>query len=518
MALISAALGGVLFDMASPALALWPLAFPAIFLILLAQWGRGFWAGAALGAVSGASFWLLHISWLTLYLGVVPWAALSGIMIFWWSLFGGLTAMTTTQLSRVLDGHPGWSGTLLPVAVATLWIARETLAGSWPYGGFAWGRAALTQSESPFASLVSWVGFTGMSAIMVGLVAWFIQSWLSHRGAASYRRAAFQLLPVLTLAVMAIIPPYQLAVTGHTRVAAVQGNSDSGIFSGHSRAQNLNDHYKASLPLVGQNLDLVVWPENASDIDPLRASDAAATLDDLSRRLDAPLVVGAITTENDEYFNSSLVWRVGRGVIGQYDKKHPVPFAEYMPNREFFHLFAPDLVDLVQLEYTPGTRPTTIDISGTRVGLSICFDIVDDSLAQEMVDEGAEFILAQTNNADFGRTDESVQQLAIARLRAVETGRAVVNISTVGTSAMIAPGGHTIESLPAHTVGHMVQDIPRVVGSTPAMIIGSGLTLVLNAIGYIAALVSIVVAIFYRFSRSRTRYSDKESGPPSSAA
>jgi apolipoprotein N-acyltransferase len=139
----------------------------------------------------------------------------------------------------------------------------------------------------------------------------------------------------------------------------------------------------------------------------------------------------------------------------------------------------PDLVDLVQLEYAAGTRPAALDIEtpggAVRVGIAICFDIIFDTQAEAMVDGGAELILAQTNNADFGRTDESAQQLAFARLRAVETGRALVNISTVGTSAVVAPDGGDLDRLVPHTAGAMVAEVPLVDGETPALRFGAAI-------------------------------------------
>ncbi len=76
-------------------------------------------------------------------------------------------------------------------------------------------------------------------------------------------------------------------------------------------------------------------------------------------------------------------------------------------------------------------------------------------------------IFAQTNNADFGYTDESVQQLAFARIRAIELGRSVVNISTVGTSAVILPDGSIMEQLPTHEPGTMVDGRARWPTSSP---------------------------------------------------
>src|SRR5690606_9244840 len=127
-------------------------------------------------------------------------------------------------------------------------------------------------------------------------------------------------------------------------------------------------------------------------------------------------------------FNSLLLWQPGEASVQQYDKVHPVPFAEYLPDRDFWYPLAPSLFDLVPRDYSFGERPNVFDIdlaNGDQLaaGLAICFDIVADALFHQMIDGGAEIILAPTINADFGHSDESVQQLAIARLRAIEYGR-----------------------------------------------------------------------------------------------
>lgn len=107
--------------------------------------------------------------------------------------------------------------------------------------------------------------------------------------------------------------------------------------------------------------------------------------------------------------------------------------------------------------------------------MAICFDIIFDEHARALQSSGAELIFAPTNNADFGRTDESAQQLQIARLRAIEMGRSLVNVSTVGTSAIVAPDGSDIARLTPYTADWMVADVPLRQGTTPAMLWGVGI-------------------------------------------
>ncbi len=112
------------------------------------------------------------------------------------------------------------------------------------------------------------------------------------------------------------------------------------------------------------------------------------------------------------------------------------------------------------------------DVAGTTVGVNICFDIVDDQILTESVEQGATVIFASSNNADFGRTDESVQQLAIARIRALELGRSVVNVSTVGITAVILPDGTITHELPWYEPGSIVADVPLHTTITPAVLLG----------------------------------------------
>ena len=201
-------------------------------------------------------------------------------------------------------------------------------------------------------------------------------------------------------------------------------------------------------------------------------------------------MVGTITQRDDKLFNTSLQWEAGKGAVDYYDKKHPVPFGEYVPDRAFWRPFAPALIDLIGRDYTPGTRDNVFDIGGVRAGISICFDIVDDQLLTDMMRGGAQVILAQTNNADFGETDENQQQLAIARLRAIESGRALVNISTVGSSQIVGPDGRTISSIAPFKPGHMVADVPLGTTTTPATLLSRGIEFLVAGLGLFGLLVA----------------------------
>jgi apolipoprotein N-acyltransferase len=406
------------------------------------------------------------------------------------TIFFGFGAMA---LAVVLNrGNARWPSRwgrygVVPIVLAALFTAREAVTSVWPYGGFSWGRLAHSQSQGPFVNLVAWLGTSGLSFVVALLAAVLFQ--VLRSGEARKVWPVFAVATVIAL----VIPPFAVDISGSTRVLAVQGNSNSGLFSEYTPGEILQNHVSATLPYAGEKVDMVIWPENGSDLDPLRNETSAKSLDYVSNAFDAPVILGTITSPSpEEYFNSSLVWEAGKGATAQYDKIHPVPFAEYMPNREFFRALQPDLVDLVSRDYGMGQRPNVVDVAGVPAGIAICFDISDDQQAYDMIAGGAQIILAQTNNADFGRTDESVQQLAIARLRAVETGRSVVNISTVGTSAIIAPDGTTINQLPTFTADAMLNDVPLSTTVTPAMAWGRTIELTIAAIGVVGLFLVII--------------------------
>lgn len=478
VAVPAAAIGGVLLAGAFPSLGWWPLAVPGTALILWSLLGRTAWASFLVGLVGGFAFYGIHIFWLTTYLGAVPWLALAGLQ----TIFFGLGSVLISLAWRF--GLRAWPDTgrrgvtsrllLLPVVLAGLWTLREAIVSVWPYGGFSWGRLAFSQSQSPFGDLVAWLGASGLSFVIALLAAIILQAVRESRFVAWKR----MLVPAVAVIVAFAMPAWPTQTTGSIRVAAVQGNSDAGLFAQRERGDILNDHLEATVPVLDEDVDLVVWPENAADLNPLDYPQAASVLDYVTEELDAPLVVGTITSDEvARIFNSLLLWQPGEGAVQQYDKIHPVPFAEYLPDRDFWYPLAPSLFDLVPRDYSFGERPNVFDIdlaNGDQLaaGLAICFDIVDDALLHQMVDGGAEIILAPTNNADFGHSDESVQQLAIARLRAIEYGRSVVNTSTVGTSAIIAPDGSTIVELETFTPGVMLEDVPLSDTVTPASVIG----------------------------------------------
>lgn len=481
-AAIVSAIAGLVFTTAFPALGWWFAPFVAVPLALVALIGRR-WSGAFLvGTVFGAAFFLVNVSFTARYLGPVPWLALSVLE----AVLTGVAAILIAWAYRwVPAAAPGrWSRLLLlPTIVAGLWVLREQWIGTWPYGGFPWGRIGVTQVSGPLAELLSWVGMSGVGFLVVLVCAMVIE--YVRLGAS--RTRWMPAVPLGVLVVLLIVPAFPTTAAGSLSVAAVQGNGPAGYFDEREANSVLSAQRSATAPVLEEDVDLLLWPEGGIDSDPTNNPATAAILDRLSERLDAPLLVNAATARGDRYFNTSLLWEAGRGATQSYDKIHPVPFGEYVPDRRVFEMLAPDLIGLIQREYTPGTAAPVVTVDDVPIGLAICFDVIYDDVIWEGIGEGAEVFMFQTNNADFRGTDENLQQLAFARARAIETGRAVVNISTVGTSQVIASDGGVIDGLPADVAGAMLTDVPLHTGVTPAIALGPAIHALL-AWGSLAAL------------------------------
>jgi apolipoprotein N-acyltransferase len=512
-ALLTSLVAGPVLDLAFPAVGWWPLAYMGIAFSLVALVGRSAWGAFLVGLVFGASFYLTHILWITRYLGEIPWIALSASQALYVALGSVLIALAYRWMPRVLPAR--WAQlTLLPLLVGGLWTMRELAMGSFPYQGFPWARMGMSQVESPIAHLASWFGVTGLTFLMVVFCAAVVE-WVR---AARFRDLRTALPSAALVVVLVATPQFPTTAAGDYTVGSVQGNGPTGYFDPRARNEVLNSQLAATAPLYGQQMDLLLWPEGSMDTDPLRDPSAASALDAVTRQVDAPLLLNAPTKRGDQYFNTSILWQKRVGPTSFYDKMHPVIFGEYVPDRWLYEALVPDLISLLQLEYTPGTQAPYMDVDGVGVGLAICLDVIYDDVFWSAARDGAQVYLLQTNNADFRGTDENLQQLAFARMRAIETGRSVVNLSTVGTSQVIAPDGSVIDALPESEPGAMLTTMPLRTGLTGAVVLGPWIQYLLGFGSAIAIVVLGAVALTGARRRGGNAKAAPESGDSDAAA
>lgn len=449
---------GLCLWLAQPGPQIWPLALVGVAGLAYATAGVDrLRDGFLLGVLTGLAAFVPTLKWSGIYVGPMPWLALSASQ----AVYVGFLGIALALLQR--------DGRVRVLLGAASWVAMEWARSTTPFGGFPWARLAFSQAESPLVHLASVAGAPGVTfvvAVIGGALALAVQRWQARRWGAG-------LVPVAAAGALVLVSiPWPTPTDGKPlTVAAIQGNVPApGLDFNAERRAVLDNHAGLTRQVAsdaaagrGPSPDVVFWPENSSDIDPLRNPDAQQVITDAVRAAGVPTVVGAVLQEPaPNVSNTSLLYGPDGQLLDRYVKQHPVPFAEYIPYRSFFRMFT-DKVDLVRNDFTAGTESTVFQIP-TRSGTVptapvICFEVAYDSLVRQPVQDGAQLLLVPTNNATFGYSDESVQQLAISKLRAIETGRSVVHISTVGVSALIRPDGTVTQQSGLFTRDALVDDV-----------------------------------------------------------
>ena len=514
---------GLALWLAFPSHNLWPLAIVGVALLALATRGAGFRRGLGLGLLSGLACFVPLLSWSGVYVGALPWLALAVLEALYVALLGAVSGL-------LQGGSVGDSARhrrrVRPVAIASLWVAQEWLRSTTPFGGFPWGRLAFSQADSPLVHLAAWAGAPAVT-FGVALAGGVLAVGLAHLGRVRTRHdlpgrllvalPALAAATVITLGPAAIPTPVNGAPAA---VMAVQGNvPEPGLDFNAERRKVLDNHVRVT-ESAAQSVhdgalphpDLVVWPENSSDIDPLRNADAGALINKAVDDIGAPLIVGAVLDEPaPKLSNASLLYLPGKGVVARYIKRHPVPFAEYIPYRSFFRHFS-SKVDLVSRDFVAGDTVGIFRVPSRRAGTLvvapvICFEVAYDGLMRDGVEAGANLLVVQTNNATFGYTDESAQQLAISRLRAIEHGRSVVHVSTVGVSALITPDGTAHQRSALFTPALLSGDLPVRTQITLADRVGPWPA---HAVAIAVGLLALVDVVRRRTDRVRRQPADHE--------
>ena len=442
-ALLLSAAGGLAAFASSPPLDVWPLAFLGPGLLVLALTGRRLRSSFGCGLVFGLALFVPLLSWL-INVAWYAWAALAGAeaLIFAIVCIG----------QRLLLELPGW-----PALVAAWWVAAEALRDRWPFA-FPWGRLAMSQSVAPDVRWVA-VGGAPLLSFLVALTSTMAARYvLSLLAAGSRPRGSFA--AALAAAVTAglvfaggLLPVDPVGGAPTVTVAAIQGNvprarnlpqllNDSQVTQNHVAATDaLAAAVKAGrLPAP----DVVIWPENSTNLDPRQYPDIYADLAGAVAAVGKPILVGEVL-QNPER-NVGQLWVPGTGPTTIYVKRELVPFGEYIPFRSIISSFS-SLPSLQPVNFTPGRNPVVFDVGKIRLGDVICYEVGFDDLVRSEVNAGANVLALQSNDADFeldGQLGETEQQTAMARIRAIESDRAVVYASTTGESTVISPSGAVI--------------------------------------------------------------------------
>ncbi|WP_037342773.1 apolipoprotein N-acyltransferase [Salinispora tropica] len=480
VAVVAAVGGGVALLLAFPPYGVWPLAAVGVALLAGAAHRRRPRAGAGLGFLTGVALFAPLLGWTNLHTGYLPWALLSLLQAGYLALLGAATAWVSPLVDRL---RWGW-----PVLTGVLWVAQEALRDRTPFGGFPWGRLAFSQDGSPLLRLAA-LGGAPLVTFAVAVAGGFLVA-AGWAGWAAYRHPGRRWTPVAgAMAAVLAVPAVGLLVPIRAEgggeavtVAIVQGNVPRlGLDFNAQRQAVLNNHVAATVELADQvasgarpRPDLVVWPENSSDIDPLRDASAGGRIQSAADAVGVPILVGAVLRGPGEgqVRNAGLLWWPGTGpdLDQLYTKRHPVPFAEYVPFRDVARLVSKQ-VDRVRADFVPGSTPGVLAAGPAVLGDVICFEVAYDEVVRDTVTGGAQLLVVQTNNATFD-VAEARQQLAMVRLRAVEHGRPALMASTVGVSGFVSPDGRVSDATEFNTRAIVVRQLHLADGHTLATRVG----------------------------------------------
>jgi len=423
------------------------LTLVALPLFLGALTGASAKGGFLIGAGFGITYYLVLVPWLSVIGGdaAIALAILEGLF---YAVFG----LFATQVLKLK---------LWMLWIPCLWVATEYAAASVPFGGFPWGRLAWAFSDSPLGRLAAFVGIPALSFV-IAVLGVLLYAVLRPKSALKLRAVAL----VAGVAIVGGSALINLSTEGDGKVvkaAIVQGNvPGKGLeFLGRARTVTRN-HLNATLDLEKRvqegsedKPDIVIWPENSTDIDPYKDAETRADIEQAVKAVDVPILVGAVTEGPgpNERQTTGIVWDPVTGPGQRYAKRHPVPFGEYIPFREQLLPYIKRL-EMIGRQTAPGTVPGVMPIRGVTYGDVICFELAYDNVIQDVMKGGAQVLVVQTNNATYGGTGQPEQQFAITRMRAIETGRTVLIASTSGISGVIRPDG-TVE----HKTSQFVPDV-----------------------------------------------------------
>lgn len=443
--------------------------------------------GALVGFVFGVAFMATLMPWLRA-VGTDAWIGVSLLEGSFYAAYG---------VGHVLVRRwPGW-----PVWVACWWVAIEAARGRIPFGGFPWGRLAFSVPDGPLSAWPRWVGVSATSGLVL-----LVGCLLGAAAIALLRsRRPVRVAAVPALAAMGLLVASPLLATGlaapdgTVSVALVQGGvpgtgaegelAQRAVVGNHVEATR--DYATAVAAGEADPADVVIWPENGSDIDPFAYPSVGADVQGAVDAVGVPTLVGTILEGPGpgERQNTSIVWQPGSGPGERYVKRHLVPFGEYIPFRS---LLAPYIsrLDQIPRDMVPGDEAGVLDLGPVLVGDLMCFDVAyDDSVrdvSAAVADGGAQLLVVQSNNATYVGTGQPAQQWEISRVAAVEAGRDLVVASINGISGVASADGATVQQGRSGVQQVLTARVRLADGVTWGVRAGGSLELVLSTLGLLA--------------------------------
>ena len=381
------------------------------------------------------TFNLVLLHWTSIYVGSLPWIILA-------------TGLTLFYLPLVAVKRLGIS--FFPL----IFIVLEEIRNHFPFQGFGWARIAYSQADAPYAKIAAHGGAVALSAITV-LIGLFI-----------YHISKKELQFLILLPIVLVLIPINVDMNQTTRALLIQGNVPKLGLDFNSRATEVFNNHVDETEIALQSkkeVDFILWPENAVDVDPFRNPEIFETLNTFTN----PLIVGAIVNRDREILNASILWTKEKQNV--YIKQHLTPFGEYIPLRTLAAKISP-LVEDVR-DFSAGNESVIFSVAEAKIAPIICFELLDDQILHDAA-KSSNLLAVQTNSATFGDSAESAQQLQITRIRAIEHSRNVLSVSTTGYSAVIDYNGQVLQKTQMGTAEHLYAQVGLISSTSPRDRIG----------------------------------------------
>lgn len=360
----------------------------------------------------------------------------------------------------------------------------EALRFSWPFGGVPVSSLPITQASSPLAAIARLGGPLLLTAatVLAGVT-------LADAARRQWRGAITAAMALAALAGVGHAVPHGHDV-GVTTVAFVQGGGKQGTRAATDDPNLVFERHLAATKTLRGPVDLVVWPENVINTPNFGSSMMREQIAAEAARIAAPFAVGVTQDSDigaDRFVNAQVVVQADGTLLSQYEKVRRVPFGEFMPLRSVLHAIGAP-TDVVPRDAVAGTGPAVIDVPKLgKVGVMISWEVFFGGRGRDAATHGGRILLNPTNGASYVGTLLQTQQIASSRLRAIESGRWVVQVAPTGFSAFVSPEGQIFDRTSQVEQAVRTRTITLREGFAPYRTIGDKPWIALAAIGLVLA-------------------------------
>lgn len=352
----------------------------------------------------------------------------------------------------------------VPAAFTLAEAARSTV----PFGGVPLATVAMGQAAAPLGQIARVLCAIGVTFTVAVCGVALSALW--------ERRHVLGVALVIGVIVMwsvALVAP-RGRVVRTIEAAVVQGGGPQGTRAVDTDAREVFDRHVRATALVDLPVDLVVWPENVVDVEgPVSATVEGRELSALAASMGTTLVAGVTEgTDTRHFTNVSIVYLPDGSTGDRYDKVRRVPFGEYVPMRGLLEAVLGTDNDLPARDAIAGTEPAVLHTPAGNLAVAISWEIFFTNRARDGVLHGGQILLNPTNGSSYWLTEVQTQQVASSRLRAIETGRWVLQAAPTGFSAIVDERGRVRQRTSISEEAVLQQTVPLREGDTIATVIG----------------------------------------------